>query len=99
MAEAGKKIPDYTRLTAPTANTLAVVDHNGTTYSISINNLFANNSNTVPIKNLVLPVGNTPANSTALANLTIGQIWHDANNIYLATSANTVVRLGPFVTF
>lgn len=99
MAEAGRKIKDYTTLTAPTSNTKLVVSHNGNTYSISVNNLFANNANTVSMPKLVLPTGNTPANSTVLTGLTAGLIWHDANNIYLAANSTYVLRLGPFETF
>jgi hypothetical protein len=99
MAESGKKISAYPILTAPTSNTKLVVSHNGNTYSISVNNLFANNANTVAIPNLVIPAGNTPANSTVLTGLTAGRVWHDGTYIYLASNSSFVVRLGSFASF
>lgn len=99
MANAGKKISEYPTLTAPTSNTKLVVSHNGNTYNISVNNLFANNANNVSLPKLVLPVGNTPANSTVYTDMTAGLIWHDANNIYLAANSSYVLRLGPFTNF
>jgi hypothetical protein len=99
MAEAGKKISAYPILSAPSANTKLVVEHNGNTYSISIINVFANvtgnvsvsNTSTFSVNNFIIRRGDTPANSTPTVSQ--GTIWFDADYLYVATANNTLKRV------
>ena len=85
MAVAGKKIPEYTSLGAPTSNTRLVVSHNGNTYQVNVAILLGNSAANVKIHFA------TPANSTI--NVAQGTIMMDADYIYVATANNTLKRV------
>jgi len=73
-----------------TDQVVAVSNVSGGDFLIPVSNLFSNT--TLWANNLVLKQNNTPANSTA--NVIGGSIWSDGTYIYVATSNNTIKRVG-----